>query len=80
METIIDLQAERNARERPAPEFIRFDDHGRTLGCFALDYQMDGAAWSINVWAYSFDDADMRVAAMRETLTLAGQIHEVVPA
>jgi hypothetical protein len=80
MTDVIDLQALRSARERPSPDCMRVDDYGRSMGLFSLEYQMDGSTWSINVWAYSFDDAEARVAAMRASLTLAGQIHEIIPA
>jgi len=80
MTDIIDLSTERNARERPSPDYIRKDDYGREMGLFSLEYWMDDAEWTINLWAYSFDDAEKRVSAMRESLQVSGQIHEVIPA
>lgn len=79
-ESIINLGAARNARERPDPEFIRKDDFGREMYCYGLEYEMDDAGWRIDLWAYSWEDAQERVAAMRESLILRGQLYTTVPA
>jgi hypothetical protein len=76
----ISLAAERNKREQPDPEFVRKDDFGRPLYAFALEYQMDGGTWSTQVWAYSHEDAEARVAAMRESLAVRGQLFGMTPA
>lgn len=80
MTDVVDLTAERNRRAQPDPEFVRKDDFGRPLYTFLLSYEMDGSRWTIEVWAYSFEDAENRVAAMRETLNLDGQAYSAVPA
>ena len=72
---VIDLNAERNKREQPDPEFIRKDGFGRPLYCFGLSYEMDGSSWVTELWASDFDDAGRRVAAMRESLAVFGQIY-----
>lgn len=77
---VIDLNAERSKREQPDPQFVRQDDFGRPLYEFLLSYRMDEKSWSITVWAYSFEDAGNRVAAMRESLKLDGQLYGRVPA
>jgi len=41
---------------------------------FALSYEMDGKDWCTEVWAYSFEDAENRVAAMARTLVVQGQM------
>jgi hypothetical protein len=62
------------------PEFIRKDDFGRTMYSFALSYEFAGSEWGgVSIWAYSFDDAQERVKAMRESLELLGQIGGVIP-
>lgn len=76
----IDLAAERDKREQPDPQFVRQDDYGRKLFLFLLSYEMGGSRWCAEVWAYDFDDAATRVAAMRGSLTLDGQAFETVPA
>lgn len=80
MSDIIDLNAKRNEREKPDPEFVRKDDFGRPLYCFLLDYEFDGANWSADVWAYSLEEAEKRVEAMRSSLTLKGQDMTAFPA
>lgn len=79
-DTIIDLTAARNKRAEPDPEFVMQDDYGRKLYTFLLSYEMDGKQWSTQVWAYDFADAEARVAAMRESLKVDGQLFGQVPA
>lgn len=80
MSDIIDLNERRNAAERPDPEFIRKDDFGREMFSFALSYNMGDATFGINLWAYDLADAEAKVAAMRESLRIDGQVYCVVPA
>lgn len=80
MSDIIDLNAKRNEREAPDAEFVRKDDFGRPLYCYALDYKFADGAWAAEIWAYSMDDAAARVAAMRESLELRGQMFAAFPA
>lgn len=66
--------------DKPDAEFIRKDDYGREMYLFALSYEFDGAAWSTQVWAYSIEEAQQRVVAIRDSLTLLGQLFGEVPA
>lgn len=79
-EKIIDLNKIRNDRERPDAEFIKHDDYGREIFLYTLDYEFEGGNWGTELWAYSAEDADARVAAMRESLRNMGQIYAVIPA
>lgn len=77
---IVDLTERRNAAERPDPEFIRKDDFGREMQCYCLSYTYDGKTWGgLDLWAYSMEDAEGRVAAIRESLIMMGQIFTVIP-
>jgi hypothetical protein len=38
------------------------------------------STWSAKIWAYSFEDAEMRVKAMRESLAVCGQVHASIGA
>lgn len=78
--SILDLTAERAKRERPDDDCVRTDDEGRELGLYALSYRMDGSTWSADIWAYSFEDAENRAAAMRASLVVLGQVHSIIPA
>jgi hypothetical protein len=80
MDGITDLRTEREKRERPDPEFIRKDDFGREMFCFALAYDMNGEEFCAQVWAYDFEDAERRVSAQRESLRLEGQLFGEVQA
>ena len=77
-EDIIDLNAERNKREQPDSEFVRHDDFGRPVYLFLLNYQMDGASWSADIWAYDMEDAQRRVDAIAKTVTVLGQAYTAV--
>lgn len=39
---------------------------------------MGGKTWPAEVLAYDFEDAETRVAAMRGSLTVLGQVHACV--
>ncbi len=41
---------------------------------------MDGRTWSVDLWAYSFECAQDRVIALRETAVIGGQINAIIPA
>lgn len=73
-DTPIDLTAERNKRVAPSPEFTKKDDFGRPMFLFLLSYTFDGGQWSTELWAYSHEDAEAKVAGMRESLTVDGQV------
>lgn len=75
MGDVVDLNQARAARERPDAEHVRQDQFGRPMYRFALTYEMDGSRWGTGLWAYSFEDAERRVAAMRDSLSVAGQVH-----
>jgi hypothetical protein len=80
MTEIVDLNAERNRRAQPDPEFVKQDDYGRPLYTYLLSYDMDGSSWSTQIVAYDEADAEARVAAMRETLRMDGQLFAAIPA
>ena len=77
---IIDLNAERNKREQPDPEFVRKDGFGRPLYLFLLNYQMDGASYTADIWAYDMADAQRRVDAISTTVAVLGQAFGKEPA
>lgn len=79
-ETPIDLNAERNKRAAPDAEHIRKDDFGRPMYRFLIEYEMDGSKWTgVHVWAYSWEDAEKRLAALKSTAKLDGQAMSELP-
>ena len=78
MGELFDLNQARTAREQPDPEHVQRDQFGRPMYRFALAYEMGGKTWGADVWAYSFEDAERRVAAMRASLSVTGQVHAEV--
>ena len=76
----LETSAERAKRNAPDADCVKTDIEGRQMGIFALDYVMDGRTWSVDLWAYSFEDAENRAVAMRETAVIGGQIKAIIPA
>lgn len=74
----IDFIEHRNKRDID-PEHIREDDFGRPMYEFLLSYEFNNSTWGgVTVWAYSMEEAEQRVAAMRESLVLLGQLGGVL--
>ncbi|NKK74060.1 hypothetical protein GFL21_28650 [Rhizobium anhuiense] len=73
--SVISFDKLRETRERPDAQFVRKDEDGQAIYLFALEYTMGPSVWAAKIWAYSFEDAEMRVKAMRESLTVCGQLH-----
>lgn len=80
MTDIVDLNRERAKREEPDADCVRKDDFGRPLYLYALEYKFDGHRWAAEIWAYSMEEAEARVQAMRQSLELSGQTFAVIPA
>lgn len=80
MSDVIDLNERRAAKDAPDADCVRRDDYGRPLYLFFLQYEMEGSLWAgVDVWAYSFEDAENRVQAMRQSLVVLGQAHSIIP-
>ncbi len=73
-DNIVSLGLERAKRDAPDPDFVKRDDFGREMFTFLLEYKFDGGTWSTTLMAYDMADAEARVAAMRESLELRGQV------
>jgi hypothetical protein len=63
----------------PDAAFVKRDAYGRQLYNFAIEYRMNDVVWAADIWAYSHEDAEDRVQAMRKTLALCGQVFCEVP-
>lgn len=72
--SVVDLSARRASENEPDADCVQLDDAGRPMQLFALDYRMDDGGWALQVWAYSLDDAEARVWAMRRSLSVVGQV------
>jgi hypothetical protein len=80
MSEVIDLSSERNRRNTPNPEHVRHDEYGSPLYEFLFDYEMGGGFYSFSLFAYDWEDAERRAAAISAGVTVAGQLHAVDPA
>lgn len=63
------------AEPQPEDAFVRRDGQGACLFKFAVEYRMDGTLWAADIWAYSHHDAEARVAAMKKSLAVCGQVY-----
>lgn len=78
MMDVINLDAERNRRQQPDEQFRKTDDFGRPMFCFLLSYDYQDGSFSTEVWAYSEEDAQARVEAMRASLRYDGKLFSQV--
>jgi hypothetical protein len=76
---IIDLSAERNRREEPDPEFVTADEYGRKLYTFLASYDVGDKCFSLRFIAYDEDDAQAKVAGMRESIRYDGKLFSSIP-
>ncbi len=61
---------------RPNAGFIDFDDENRPMFLYSVDYKLDGSRFGVDLWAYSVDDAQKRIAAIKRSAEYSGQIYE----
>lgn len=78
MADIVDFNAARDKRDGPDEQFVTTDQHGRKMFAFCFEYQMESRVFTVSLFAYDFEDAEKRLVAMRETLSLAGQIYSEI--
>ncbi|MFN8682757.1 hypothetical protein ACDP63_16685 [Paracoccus sp. P2] len=75
---LIDLGKERERREAalngPDSNCIVRDSEGRPMLLFAIDWHHDGRRWTVQIAAYDWEDAEARVASMRASLEVSGQV------
>lgn len=77
---VLSFPGRKERRDNPDRAFVSTDADERRLYRFALQYEMNGKSWATEVWAYSLKDAEDRVAAMRRSLTMCGQLYAEVEA
>lgn len=77
---VIDFTAERNRRAQPDPELVSQDEYDRPLYTFGAECEMEGRSFSFTLVAYSWEDAEVKVAAIRDSAKVFGQLFSQVPA
>lgn len=81
--TVIDIKQYRAAQERPDLDHVSQDQWGRDIFRFAVEYPHlakqsgENRTWTATIWAYSFQDAEDRLEAIRQHGVVAGQVMEV---
>ena len=77
MSKTIDITERRNQRDIGREHICR-DERGRPMYEYLIEYEFEGKTLSDgNIWAYSEEDAERRIAAIRSTLELKGQLFGV---
>lgn len=78
---IVSLAEVRDKRDGPDPEFIFVDKHGKWF-TFIVDFHDDelDADYSFHIWARDFDDAERRLAKIKENAKVVGKLHSEIPA
>ena len=71
---VIDLNAEREKRDGPDPQFVIEQDGGKWYN-YCASYRDGNSEFSIAFWATDMDDARRRVALIRQNLKLDGQLY-----
>lgn len=81
MPEVIDLQQKRAAREQPDDSCVRHDEYGRPLYLFGYEFEhSDGKPYGFDFWAYDWKDAEEKLASIKASARIVGQIFGTVPA
>jgi len=75
--TVIDLQQIKAAREAPDTDCTERDQYGRPMKRFGLEYEMGGKLFVVHIDAYDLEDAERHAKAMREGISVYGQIYSL---
>lgn len=80
MTHIINIEAELGGTVRPNPEHVTVIDRQTWLE-FNAAYRdsATGQEFNVSFWALDFADARRRIACMRETIAVTGQIYATYP-
>lgn len=80
MAEVIDIKAARERRDGPHPAFVSTDDEGETVYLFWADYHHAGQTLTLEIWARDFEAAEQHVQALRDSLTVLGQVMDEIDA
>lgn len=64
----------RNPALRRLAQPVLVDEEGRPMLLYAFRYRHADGTWGLNVWAWSMEDAEQRIEAMKRSLSLDGVI------
>ncbi|KKB12721.1 hypothetical protein VE25_05665 [Devosia geojensis] len=79
MGDVINLAEIRERNMMPDPDCVTEDAQGIPLYCFAIDYWHGESCFTLTLWAYSWEDAEARLKAIRSTGAVVGKIVSVTP-
>lgn len=78
-ENIIPFKPRLKPDDQPSEECRWTDHEGVEWFKFCVDFQFGGSEWSVDIWARNAEDAEGRVAALRSTAKLGGQLFDAIP-
>tara|TARA_R110000868_G_scaffold15379_1_gene70224 strand:+ start:111 stop:374 length:264 start_codon:yes stop_codon:yes gene_type:complete len=78
--SIHNLNEERSRRDGPDPEHVFLDDHGQKWYKFVVDYEDVDRTYSFIIWAHDMEDAQRRLALIKDNSEITGQIYTMVDA
>lgn len=61
-------------RARPNADAISYDDHNRPMYLYTIKYRHEDHTYESDIWAYSAEDAEGRLAEIRKSGTISGQV------
>lgn len=72
--TIVDLQQVKDQREGPDADCLLRDQWGRPMGIFGVAYKVGDRLFSFKIEAYSEEDAERHIDAIRQGVEFLGQL------
>lgn len=78
---VINLDQARAAREpKPDPQHMFRDAKGEMWFEFTCSFEDDTDIWVFSIWARNWDEAESRLALMKQNAKVDGQIYSTVDA
>lgn len=74
-DNVVNFPVEKAIRRSNEP--LSYDSDGKPMRLFAYQYRHADRTWSVSLWAYTWEDAEARIASIATGLTLEGQIVEI---
>ena len=61
-------------RARPNADCIMYDDDNCPMYLYTIRYHREDGTYESDIWAYSQEDAERRLAEIRKSGTISGQV------
>lgn len=74
---IIDLDQVKEERASPDADCLLRNSTGQRMGVFGFEYRMGDRTFVFKLDALDYEDAEERLAAIRQGVTFLGQLHRI---